>query len=177
MDHSLFAIFLVLLLVTDLTSAEQLQMRGGGRRRRKEILREVKEYREKKREGKNPLPLGWRRRRSIQGLPKALHDFLLFSFLFIFLSHSFFVCFVFSWIFFSFHFCSFSSVHFFYLSWSIHLSIHPFSIYISIHPYLQSGTKPLEKIHKTRILNLNVGKERVKTTTTTPPPIQLICEK
>ena len=32
---------------------------------------------------------------------------------------------------------------------------------------LQSGTKPLEKIHKTCIFNLNDGKQRVKTVT--PP--------
>ena len=36
--------------------------------------------------------------------------------------------------------------------------------------YLRSGTKPLEKIHKTRIFNLNVGKQRVKTFSHTPPP-------
>ena len=35
---------------------------------------------------------------------------------------------------------------------------------------LQSGTKLLEKINKTRIFNLNVGKQRVKTFSHTPPP-------
>ena len=35
---------------------------------------------------------------------------------------------------------------------------------------LQSGTKPLEKIHKTRIFNLNVGKQRVKTVSHTLLP-------
>ena len=35
---------------------------------------------------------------------------------------------------------------------------------------LQLGTKPLEKIHKTRIFNLNVGKQRVKTVSHTPLP-------
>ena len=32
------------------------------------------------------------------------------------------------------------------------------------------GTKPLEKIHKTRIFNLNDGKQRVKTISHTPLP-------
>ena len=35
---------------------------------------------------------------------------------------------------------------------------------------LQLGTKPLEKIHKTRIFNLKVGKQRVKTVSHTPLP-------
>ena len=35
---------------------------------------------------------------------------------------------------------------------------------------LQSWTKPLEKIHKTRIFNLNVGKQLVKTFSHTPLP-------
>ena len=51
--------------------------------------------------------------------------------------------------------------------------------YCSFHPLskcsckkcdAQSGTKPLEKIHKTHIFNLNVGKQRVKTVSHTPPP-------
>ena len=35
---------------------------------------------------------------------------------------------------------------------------------------LQSGTKPLEKIHKTRTSNLNDGKQRIKTMSHTPLP-------
>ena len=51
--------------------------------------------------------------------------------------------------------------------------------YCSFHPLskcsckkcdAQSGTKPLEKIHKTHIFNLNVGKQQVKTVSHTPPP-------
>ena len=46
----------------------------------------------------------------------------------------------------------------------------PILFQLSSQYYLQSRTKPLETIHKTRIFNLNVGKQRVKTFSHTPPP-------
>ena len=45
-----------------------------------------------------------------------------------------------------------------------------FSSYYEKSTHRQSGTKPLEKIHKTRIFNLNVGNQRVKTFSHTPLP-------